>query len=119
MTSSVTLSDDDLFFSTTDRKGIITAGNDVFERVSGYPLDVLVGANHNILRHSDMPRAVFWLLWDTIEAGDAIAAYVKNRTADGAFYWVMATVVPVARRLPVVRLPPTTELFTAAQVHLR
>ncbi len=109
------LGDGDLFFSTTDRKGIITAGNDVFERVSGYSLDVLVGANHNILRHSDMPRSVFWLLWDTIGRGDAIAAYVKNRTADGAFYWVMGTVVPVPGGYLSVRVPPTTELFTAAK----
>ena len=110
-----TLTDGDLFFSTTDRKGIITAGNDVFERVSGYPLDVLVGANHNILRHSDMPRAVFQLLWDTIEADDAIAAYVKNRAADGSFYWVMATIVPVTNGYLSVRLPPTTDLFVAAR----
>ena len=108
------LRDDELFFSTTDAKGIITAGNDVFERASGYPLDVLVGANHNILRHSDMPRAVFSLLWDTIGRGDTIAAYVKNRTADGAFYWVLATVVPVPGGYLSVRLRPTTELFTAA-----
>ena len=108
------LSDDDLFFSTTDAKGIITAGNEVFERVSGYPLDVLIGANHNILRHSDMPRAVFQLLWDTIAGGDTIAAYVKNRTADGAFYWVMATVVPVSGGYLSVRLRPSTELFAAA-----
>ncbi len=107
------LSDSDLFFSTTDAKGIITAGNDVFERVSGYPLDVLVGANHNILRHSDMPRTVFQLLWDTIAGGDAIAAYVKNRSADGAFYWVMAAVVPVPGGYLSVRLPPSTELFGA------
>ena len=109
------LSDNELFFSTTDRKGVITAGNQVFERVSGYPLDDLIGRAHNIVRHPDMPRAVFALLWDTIEAGLPVAAYVKNLAADGAYYWVLASVVPITGGYLSVRLAPGGEHFAAAK----
>ena len=55
--------------SDTDKKGIITAANDVFQEVAGYSESELVGANHNIVRHDDMPRAAFKLVWDTIASG--------------------------------------------------
>ncbi len=109
------LMDNELFFSTTDQKGVITAGNQVFERVSGYALEDMVGRAHNIVRHPDMPRAVFRLLWDTIGAGRPIAAYVRNRAADGAYYWVMASVVPIAGGYLSVRLAPGSEHFQAAK----
>lgn len=109
------LATEDLFFSTTDAKGIITSGNRVFERVSGYSLQEMVGRAHNIVRHPDMPRSVFQLLWDTLDAGSPIAAYVKNRTADGAFYWVLASVVPVQGGYLSVRLAPGSEQFSAAR----
>src|SRR4051812_39423368 len=83
---------DELFFSATDRKGIITSGNSVFVRVSGYGRDELVGRAHNLVRHPDMPRAVFQVLWDYLEAGRPIAAYVKNLAKNGNPYWVVATV---------------------------
>lgn len=102
---------DELFFSTTDRGGRIRAGNDVFVRVSRYPEDELVGSPHNIIRHPDMPRAVFRLLWDELLAGRPIAGYVKNMAADGAFYWVMATAVPAGDGFLSVRLKPTGPLL--------
>jgi hypothetical protein len=70
--------DDELFFSTTDRKGIISSANDVFVRVSGHPRDALIGSAHNIIRHPDMPRAGCKLLWDHLGAGGPFAGYVKN-----------------------------------------
>jgi len=85
---------DELFFSATDRKGIITSGNSVFVRVSAYGRDELVGRAHNIVRHPDMPCAVFQVLWDYLEAGRPIAAYVKNLAKNGNHYWVVATVAP-------------------------
>ena len=85
---------DELFFSATDRKGIITSGNSVFVRVSGYGRDELIGRAHNIVRHPDVPRAVFQVLWDYLEAGRPIAAYVKNLAKNGNHYWVVATVAP-------------------------
>ncbi len=109
------LSDNDLFFSTTDAKGLITAGNAVFERVSGYPLGEMIGRAHNIVRHPDMPRAVFALLWETIADGRPIAAYVRNRTSDGAYYWVLASVVPIGGGYLSVRLAPGAEHFAVAK----
>jgi aerotaxis receptor len=113
------LSETELFFSTTDSKGVITAGNQVFETVSGYSLDELIGRAHNVVRHPDMPRAVFQLLWDTIGAGDPVAAYVQNRTKDGAYYWVLASVVPIAGGYLSVRLAPGGEHFAIAKTLYR
>ena len=109
------LADGELFFSTTDAKGLITAGNRVFERVSGYSLDELIGRAHNIVRHPDMPRAVFQVLWDTIGAGQPVAAYVKNRAKDGSYYWVLASVAPIAGGYLSVRLAPGGEHFAMAK----
>ena len=105
----------ELFFSTTDAKGVITSGNDVFSRVSGYSLEEMLGRAHNIVRHPDMPRAVFQVLWDTISEGRPIVAYVKNRTADGAFYWVLASVAPIDDGYLSVRLAPSTSHFEAVK----
>lgn len=106
---------DELFFSATDLKGLILSGNEVFTRISGYSNEDLIGAPHNIIRHPDMPRCVFQLLWNEIEAGRPIAAYVKNLAKDGAYYWVMATVVPIDGGYLSVRLKPSTAYFDAAQ----
>ena len=101
----------EIFFSTTDRKGIIRSGNRVFTRVSGYTNEELVGAPHNIVRHPDMPRVVFQLLWTEIGAGRSIAAYVKNMASDGSYYWVLATAMPVGDGYLSVRLKPTSPLL--------
>ncbi len=106
---------DELFFSTTDAKGVITAGNRVFSKVACYPLDVLIGRAHNVVRHPDMPRAVFQLLWDELSADRPVAAYVKNLAADGAYYWVLASVVPITGGYLSVRLAPAAEPFAAAK----
>ncbi len=86
---------DELFFSTTNLKGIIQSGNEVFFRISGYPREDLIGSPHNMVRHPDMPRNVFKLLWDTLQSGRPLAAYVKNISKDGKAYWVLASVFPV------------------------
>lgn len=88
------LAEDDFIVSKTDLRGIITYGNRVFIGISGYEESELLGAPHNILRHPDMPRIVFKLLWDTIQAGREINAYVKNLARDGSFYWVFANITP-------------------------
>ena len=89
-----TFGDEEIIVSKTDTKGFITYANDVFQRVSGYEEAELVGKPHNVIRHPDMPRCVFKLLWDTIANGDEIFAYVLNMAADGAPYWVFAHVTP-------------------------
>lgn len=84
----------ELIVSKTDLKGRITYCNDVFIRVAGFEERDLIGAPHSIIRHPDMPRSVFKLLWDTIEAGGEIFAYVLNMSRNGDHYWVLAHVTP-------------------------
>lgn len=86
--------EDEIIVSKTDTKGIITYGNELFIKMSGYSERELLGANHNIIRHPDMPKIVFKLLWDTVQAGKEIFAYVKNMAKDGSYYWVLANVTP-------------------------
>ncbi|MBN2753219.1 MAG: PAS domain-containing protein [Rhodospirillaceae bacterium] len=86
--------DTQLIVSKTDTKGIITYANKVFCGVAGYQESELVGQNHNIIRHPDMPRCVFKLLWDTVQAGEEIFAYVVNQAKLGDHYWVLAHVTP-------------------------
>ena len=89
-----TFGENEIIVSKTDPKGIITYANRVFTRVSGFSEAELLGAPHNIVRHPDMPRCVFKLLWDVIAAGDEIFAYVINRCKNGDHYWVLAHVTP-------------------------
>lgn len=105
---------EELFFSRTDPRGRILSGNDVFQRVSRYSWDEMIERPHNIIRHPDMPRAVFYLLWDRIRAGLPVGAYVKNLAADGRYYWVFAVVTPVEDGYLSVRLKPGGALFGAA-----
>jgi PAS domain S-box-containing protein len=86
--------EDDFIVSKTDLRGIITYGNRIFIEFSGYPERELIGAQHNIIRHPDMPRGVFKFLWDTLHAEKECFAYVKNMAKDGSFYWVFANVTP-------------------------
>lgn len=106
---------EELFLSITDAKGIIRASNDVFVRVSRYPEERMIGKAHNLIRHPDMPRSVFRLVWDNLHAGRAAAGYVKNMAADGAYYWVMATLIPAGDGYLSVRLKPTSPAFALVQ----
>ncbi|MDA8298213.1 MAG: PAS domain-containing protein [Actinomycetota bacterium] len=89
-----TFGDEEIIVSKTDRRGFITYANDVFVRVSGYREDELLGKPHSIIRHPEMPRIVFRVLWQTIERGEEIFAFVNNLAADGANYWVLAHISP-------------------------
>jgi PAS domain S-box-containing protein len=86
--------DDDIIVSKTDLQGRITYANDVFLRIAGYRLAEVIGQPHSLIRHPDMPRAVFKALWDTIAAGREIFAYVMNLAKNGDHYWVFAHVTP-------------------------
>jgi PAS domain S-box-containing protein len=88
------MKEDDFIVSKTDLKGLITYGNEIFIKMSGYQESELLNAPHNILRHQDMPAAVFKLLWDRLKAKQPINAYVKNKCKNGDFYWVFANVTP-------------------------
>jgi PAS domain S-box-containing protein len=84
----------EIIVSKTDIKGRITYVNHVFMKIADYEESELLGQPHSMIRHPDMPRAVFKLLWTQIEAGAEIFAYVKNMTKHGDYYWVLAHVTP-------------------------
>ena len=86
--------DEDFIVSKTDTVGRLIYCNPIFIELSGYKESELLGQQHNIVRHPDMPRSVFHLLWDTIRHGEEFMGYVKNLCKDGSFYWVFATVTP-------------------------
>ncbi len=86
--------EDEIIVSKTDLRGVITYANDVFFRVAGYTEAELIGQPQNIIRHPEMPRCVFKLLWDTLKSGSEIFAYVLNLARDGSHYWVFAHVTP-------------------------
>ena len=84
----------DLIVSKTDLDGRITYANHTFLEVSDYLEQDVVGKQHNVIRHKNMPRAIFDLLWDNLKSGQEIFAYVVNSTKHGDHYWVMAHVTP-------------------------
>ena len=90
----ISLGDEDFIVTKTDPSGRILYANRIFLALAGYDEAELLGKQHNIIRHPDMPRAVFKLLWDHISAGQEFMGYVKNMAKDGSFYWVFATVTP-------------------------
>ena len=92
--SETILKDNAFLVSKTDDKGVITFANDEFCNVAGYSKEELIGENHNLVRHQDMPRAAFEDLWRTVKSGNVWQGYVKNATKQGGYYWVFATVYP-------------------------
>jgi PAS domain S-box-containing protein len=85
----IVIIDNEVLVSVTDPKGIITDANDVFVKVSGYSKDELVGASHNVIRHPDMPKIMFKIVWDHIIDKENVMAVVKNLAKDGKYYWVV------------------------------
>ncbi len=88
------LGENDFIVSKTDIKGRITYANRIFMDIAGFPESELLGVQHNIIRHPDMPRGVFKFMWDTIKAGDEFFGFAKNLCADGGYYWVFANITP-------------------------
>lgn len=86
--------EDEVIVSKTDLKGKITYANDLFLKIADYTEQEILGAPHSILRHPDMPRAIFKLLWDMLKSEKEIFAYVLNLTKYGDHYWVFAHVTP-------------------------
>jgi len=83
---------DDFLVSKTDTKGKITYANPSFIKITGFSEIELLGKPHSIVRHQDMPKIIFKLLWEEISNKREIFAYVKNMSKDGGFYWVYANV---------------------------
>ena len=84
----------DFIVSKTDLKGQITYVNRIFMEMGEYSEEELLGKPHSIIRHPDMPKAVFKILWEMVQNGDEIFAYVLNKTKNGNDYWVYANVTP-------------------------
>jgi PAS domain S-box-containing protein len=89
-----TFDPDEVIVTKTDLSGKMTYVNPTFLKLAGYSERECLGQQHNLIRHPDMPRAVFKLLWDTLQAGNEIFAYVNNRSINGDYYWVFAHVTP-------------------------
>lgn len=110
----------ELFFSTTDARGVIEQVNSVFTRLSRFSREDLIGAPHNIIRHRSMPGGAFLLMWDTLQSGRPFCAYVDNCAADGSTYTVFATITPLRDGYLSVRTRPCrTDLLGVAQLMYR
>lgn len=90
----VFLGPEEVIVSKTDLTGRITYANRIFMRLADFSENDLLGKQHNIVRHPDMPRGAFKLLWDTLRQNREFFGFVKNMTANGDFYWVFANVTP-------------------------
>jgi PAS domain S-box-containing protein len=86
------MNEDDFIVSKTDTSGKLTYVNKIFMDMAVMTEEDLLGKPHNIIRHPDMPKAVFKLLWDRIQNKEEICAYVKNLSHDGGYYWVFANI---------------------------
>ncbi len=106
--------------SATDPSGKIIYCNDEFASISGYTREELVGSPHNLVRHPDMPPAVFGLMWGYLKAGKSWMGIVKNRCKNGDYYWVSAYVTPIIENGTLtgyesVRVKPSREQIERAQ----
>ncbi|TRW89572.1 methyl-accepting chemotaxis protein [Candidatus Methylobacter oryzae] len=112
-----------LLATRTDLKGVITYANDEFVKASGFTREELIGSEHNIVRHPDMPQAVFEDLWLTLQELRPWQGLVKNRTKSGDYYWLEANAMPVFKNgqvheyLSVRRVPSRKEIEKAEQFH--
>ena len=116
--------ENDFIVSKTDRAGNITYGNRIFIEFAGYSEKELLGAQHNIVRHPDMPRAAFNLAWNLIKSKQEFFGFVKNMSRDGSFYWVFTHITPSYDRngkvigyLSVRRKPNPSVLPTVAGLY--
>lgn len=90
----IKLRDDEIIISKTDPKGRFTYANRRFMQIAGFSEPELLGKHHNLIRHPDMPKGVFRLLWKTLQSKNEFFGYVKNATSYGGYYWVFANITP-------------------------
>ena len=117
----IVITEDTLITSKTDLRGDIIYANSHFLKYAGYKMEDILYKPHSIVRHEDMPRTVFKCLWDYIQNGREIFAFVKNKTKNGDYYWVFANATPSydengkiinyysVRRYPNRKVIPTIE----------
>ena len=116
----VSMKESTILVTKTDIQGKITHANDDFIEISGFTAEELIGANHNIVRHPDMPAAAFADLWSTVKRGRPWRGIVKNRTKSGDYYWVEANVTPLFKNGQIdeflsVRYSPSREQIRSAE----
>ena len=114
------VSENQHLISTTNLKGMITYCNEVFITISGFSREELMNAPHNLVRHPDVPSAVFAHMWETLKQGKPWMGIVKNRCKNGDFYWVNAYVTPIYENNQVVgfesvRVKPTPKQISRAE----
>ncbi|MEO1612169.1 MAG: PAS domain-containing protein, partial [Pseudomonadota bacterium] len=103
---------DEVFFSRTDDRGVILTCNDVFKRVAEFDWSELIGAPHKVVRHPEMPKSVFHLMWARLKNDEPVIAYVKNKTKCGKPYWVIAFAAPMGDGGYIsFRVKPVSEIF--------
>ena len=99
----VLLTDVDIIVSQSDLQGFIIYANPIFYKISAYPEGKLIGENHNIIRHRDMPKVIFKYMWEQIEAKKEVYCFVKNQAKENRYYWVYAYVRPSLNRDGTIR----------------
>ncbi len=114
MSKEIKLNRDIMIVSETNEKGQIKYANRDFCKIAGYKKEELIGKPHNMVRHPDMPKAAFKDLWNTVKNGNIWNGIVKNKTKDGDYYWVNATVYTSntpngEKRFISIRVTPTEE----------
>jgi len=120
------LGQDDFIISKTNPKGEIIYCNQMFTKLAGYPAADLIGANHNLIRHPDMPRIAFKIAWDKIQAKEEFFGIIKNLCADGGHYWVFAIISPdldangtIISYTSVRRKPPQSAITRMVELYKR
>ena len=120
-----TFAQNEKLITTTDLKGQILHCNDAFVKISGFDKSELIGSHHNIVRHPDMPKEAFQIMWETLKQGKAWMGLVKNRCKNGDYYWVDAYVTPVTEAGEVVgyesvrTVPKREDVVRAEKVYQR
>lgn len=107
---------DSLLVSKTDLEGNITYANEAFVEASGYHLDELLGQPHNLLRHPDVPAAIFKDFWQTLQAGKPWSQIVKNRRKNGDHYWVVASASPLFEQGKIIGYISVRRAASAEQI---
>jgi len=123
-TQEVKLKDSDFIVSKTDTKGNIIYCNEVFTKMAGYPASELIGANHNLIRHPDMPKLAFKTAWDLIQDKKEFFGFVKNLSKDGSHYWVFTYITAdldpsgkIISYTSVRRKPPQSAIDTIVPIY--
>ena len=118
------LTSDDFIVSKTDTDGKIIYCNEIFTKMAGYHAADLIGSNHNLIRHPDMPRIAFKVAWDLIKTKKEFFGFVKNLSSDGGYYWVFAYITAdldangkIISYTSVRRKPPQSAIDTIAPLY--